>query len=306
MQWRRIKNSSYALSAGAFIVVGWTTSALAMTTVQSKVCGDFAAPAIVSPSDGTQTKDAQIMVEGTGEPGESVVVLRNGTSQGSGMVASDGSFGFTVPLVRGGNVLVARETNECGTTKDSPAVNVTADLPLPPTPTPETPVPSKPGEPNEMPMAVPNQESIGKPITPKPAAPGFEKPEINASNKNLTVYIDTLLIEGTAQPGSLLTVYVNGKSQAQLFSSKEGTFRLRVVLKEGSNTIKVRSTLGSKTADSEEVTVTYIKRVTATLTRPLSSGQIIAAALAAGAAVVGAAIAAIGINTLIHKYGRRK
>ncbi len=306
MQWRRIKNSSYALFAGALIAVGWTATAFATTTVQSKVCEDFTAPAIVSPSDGTQTKDAEVMVEGTGEPGESVTVLRNGVSQGLGMVASDGSFGFTVSLVRGDNVLVARETNECGTSKDSSAVTINADLPLPPTPDPEPPVPSKPGKSDEPPAVVPVPKAIDKPLTPQPTTPGFEKPKINASNKDLTVYIDTLLIEGTAQPESLLTVYVNGRSQAQLFSSSEGTFRLRVVLKEGSNTIKVRSTLGSKTADSEEVTVTYIKRVTATLTRPLSSGQIIAAALAAGAAVIGAAIAAIGTNTLIHKYGRRK
>jgi hypothetical protein len=75
-----------------------------------------------------------------------------------------------------------------------------------------------------------------------------------------------------------------------------------VVLNEGKNTLKVRSTLGSKTAVSDEVKVTYIKRITATLTRPLSSGQIIATAFTAGAAVVGSAVVALGADAFIHRY----
>jgi hypothetical protein len=242
------------------------------------------------------------MVEGTGEPGKSVMVLRNDDSQGVGAIASDGTFGFTVSLEQGDNVLVARETNECGTVKDSPAVTVHADLPVPPSPEPPATEPSQPGSTTAPAATAPNLRDIGQPFVPKPSGAGLEKPKISSSNENLTVYVDTLLIEGTAHPGSLLTIYVNGKSQAQLFASKNGTFQLRVVLSEGKNTLKVRSTLGSKIAVSSEITVTYAKRITAILTRPLSSGQIIATAFTAGAAVVGSAFVALGADALIHRY----
>jgi hypothetical protein len=302
VRWRLLKNSGYVFAAGMLIAAGGFVPALAITTVQSRVCEDFAAPAIVSPGDGLQTKDASIMVEGTGEPGKSVMVLRNGDNQGVGAIASDGTFGFTVPLEQGDNVLVAREANECGTTKDSSSVTVHADLPAPPNPEPPVSEPLQPGGTAGPTASVPSTGNIGRPFVPKPSGSGLEKPKISSSNDDLTVYVDTLLIEGTAHPGSLLTVYVNGKSQAQLYASKNGTFRLRVVLSEGKNTLKVRSTLGSKTADSDEVTVTYIKRITATLTRPLSSGQIIATAFTSGAAVVGSAVVALGADALIHRY----
>jgi hypothetical protein len=306
VRWHLTRSSGLALCLIVLATIGTASSAGAITTVESQVCEDFIAPAIISPTDGTTTKNTTVMIEGTGEPGKTVAVMKDNTSQAVATVASDGSFGFTVPLVNGGNTFIARETNECGTVKDSSPVTVNADLP-PPTddggqPVEESPVTSQP---DQSPAGRPNTGIIGRPFVPTSNSPGFETPKISASNNNLTVYHDTLLIEGTAYPGSLVTVYVNDQSQAQLFSSNQGTFRLRVVLKEGRNTIKVRSTLGKKSAVSDEVTVTYVKRVSATLTRPLATSQIITTAVVVGAAVAGSATAAIGVNVGIHKFGGR-
>ena len=308
MRWRLLRASGYVLLLTVFSAAGFALSVTAVTTVTSQVCEDFAAPSIVSPSDGLETNDDTIMVEGTGEPGMSVVVLRNTTSQAVGTIASDGTFGFTVSLVQGDNTLLAREVNDCGTTKDSAPITIHADLPTPSNPPVTPPATEPPTEENhgETPGQIPGSEDVGKSFKPVPQTGGFQKPKISSANENLTVYVDTLLLEGTAYPKSLLTIYVNGKAQAQLFSSREGKFKVRVVLSEGRNTIKVRSTLGGKTADSNEVTVTYIKRVTAKLTRPLSQGEIITTAVAAGAAVIGSAVAAWVAHSAIHAYARSR
>jgi len=307
VRWRLIRARGLAFLLVLAAVISTASSASAVTTVESQVCDDFIAPTIVAPSDGTQTTENTAMIEGTGEPGKTVAVMKGGANQAVATVASDGSFGFTVTLADGDNTFIARETNECDTVKDSLPITIHADLPVPPVdegeqPTEESPIIEQPGQ---LPTDRPNAGVVGRPFVPTPATPGFEKPKISAANDKLTVYNDTLLIEGRAQPGSLVTVYVNDQSQAQLFSSAKGTFQLRIVLKEGKNTIKVRSTLGKKSAVSDEVTVTYIRRVSATLTRPLAASQIITTAVTAGVAVTGSAVAAIGVNAGIHKFGGR-
>lgn len=302
MRWRHLKNSSIAVLASLVVSSGMASAALAITTVQSQVCEDFAAPAIVSPNDGTQTKEDTVMIEGTGEPGKTVAIMKGNVTVGAGTIASDGSFGFTVPLTRGNNTFVARETNECGTAKESSSITINADLPLPPVTEP-TDTGGETVNGNDQPAAVtpdkPGIDSLGKPFPAKPNTSGFEKPKITSLRDGTTVYLDTLLIEGEAYPGSLVTVYVNGVSQAQMTSSGKGNFRIRIVLQEGVNTIKIRSTLGKNTAVSDEIKVTYVRRVTAALPRPLSDGEITTTVLASIAAVAGGAIVAI----VLHRYG---
>jgi hypothetical protein len=98
---------------------------------------------------------------------------------------------------------------------------------------------------------------------------------------------------------------VNNKSQAQVVSSSDGKFRVRIVLSQGQNAIKVLSTDAGKSAISDAVGVTYIKKVTATLTRPLSKNEITATVVTAGAAVAGGATAAVAINWSFHRSGMR-
>jgi len=307
--WRRLRNSRLLVVVLCVVVAGSTAwPALAITTVQSQVCSDFAAPAIVSPSNGTQTKDDSIMIEGTGEPGKSVAVLRNDAVQAVSTIAADGSFGFTVTLQRGDNTFIARETNECGTVKDSSPVLVNADLPVPVVPPTEdeSPVPTEQPPVGDLPL-VPSASnpSPTQPFVPVPSSPGFQKPKITQPRNGETVHLDTLLIEGTAAPYSLVTVYVNNTAQAQLFSTREGTYRIRIVLREGRNSIKVRSTRAGKTATSDEITVTYIKKVTSTLSRPLTTSEILATVVAAGAAVAGGVSVVTAIHWSIHRYGFR-
>jgi len=301
VRWHLVKNSKLAVVSSFLAVVGLLSPASAMTTVQSQVCEDFLAPAIVSPSDGTQTTEASAMIEGTGEPGKTVAIMKDDVSQGVATIASDGSFGFTVTLEQGDNELVARETNECGTAKDSPAITIIADLPVPPVEEPTTPAGNPPA--SNQPEPQPSTSELGRPITRHPSSPGFEKPVITLPGDGAVVYSDTFLMEGTAYPGSLVTVYVNDKSQAQVVSSSRGVFRVRIVLEQGQDVIKVLSTYAGKSAISDTVTVTYIKKVTAVLTRPLSSNEIATTAVTAGAAVTGGAAVAVAINWSLHKSG---
>lgn len=281
--------------------------ASAITTVQSQVCNDFVAPVIVSPSTGMQTKDDSIMIEGTGEPGKTVAVLKNDVVQAVSAIAADGSFGFTVTLQRGDNTFIARESNECNTVKDSSPVVVHADLPVPVVPPADEP--SAPTEQQSL-DDLPGVPSAGnpnptQPFVPVPSSPGFQKPKITQPRSGETVYLDTLLIEGTAAPYSLVTVYVNNTTQAQLFSTREGTFRIRIILREGHNSIKIRSTRAGKTATSDEITVTYIKKVTSTLSRPLSMNEIVTTIITASAAVAGGVSVVTAIHWSIHRHGFR-
>ena len=301
MRWRQLKNSGLAVLACLITSSTVASASFALTTVQSQVCQDFVPPLIVSPSDGTQTRDSSVMIEGTGEPGKTVEVMKANTVKGVGVVASDGSFGFTVPLTQGDNTFFARETNECDTTKDSPSVTIHADLPVPPVTEPSS-GDSGEGPDDDDTVVIPPigpGDGVGGSFTPRPSTPGFEKPKIMSLKDGSTVYLDTILVEGTAHPGSLVTVYVNGVGQAQVVASRDGTFRVRIVLEEGLNTIRVRSTLGDKTAASDEFKITYVRRVTATLSRPLSKSEITTAVIASIAAVVGGALVA----TLLHRYG---
>jgi hypothetical protein len=305
VRWRHLKNSGLLVLASLAASIGTSTASFAVTTVQSQVCEDFAEPAIVSPSDGTQTTDDTVMIEGVGAPGKTVVMTRGSSTVGTSTVASDGSFGFTVPLEQGDNTFIARESNECGTEKDSSPVTVYADLPVPPVTEPAGGNGESSGNGSSQPVASapsePSEGAIGERFPPRPNTPGFEKPKVTSPRDGTTVYLDTLLVKGSAAPGSLVTIYVNGVSQAQVVSSQQGTFQVRVVLEEGVNTIKIRSVLGGKTATSDGIKVTYIRKITATLSRPLSTGEIINTIAAAVAAVVGGA----AVAALLHRYGTR-
>jgi hypothetical protein len=298
VQWRHLRNSGLLIALSAVLLGSVALPALAVTTVQSQVCDDFVAPAIVSPSNGTQTKDDSIMIEGTGEPGKTLAVLRDSVTQGVSTIAADGSFGFTVSLQQGDNTFIARESNECSTTKDSAPVLVQADIPVPVVP-PVVDEPSGEQPPSTVPPGV---DTTNQPFVPVKNSPGFQKPKITKPKSGVTVYLDTLLVEGTAQPNSLVVIYINGVSQAQLFSSKAGTYKVRIVLREGRNIINVRSTLAGKTATSDGVIVTYIKKVTSTLSRPLSTNEVITTVITAGAAVAGAASVVTIVHWSIHRY----
>jgi MYXO-CTERM domain-containing protein len=80
-----------------------------------------AAPVITSPNDGAMV-NPDVMVAGTGEPGESVEVFVDGESVGTATVAEDGSWSLDVTLEEGERVISAADGS--GAMADSVTVTV--------------------------------------------------------------------------------------------------------------------------------------------------------------------------------------
>ena len=91
-----------------------------------------AAPEITSPADGDLTKDADVTVTGTGEPGATVTVTDNGGSGCTATVAADGTWSCQVSLEDGDHTLVASQTDPEGNQSgDSDPVEITVDTTAP-------------------------------------------------------------------------------------------------------------------------------------------------------------------------------
>jgi hypothetical protein len=234
------------------------SASFASSTIQSAICGQFVAPAITSPPPGSQTNDASIVVQGTGEPSMTVVILLDGQSVSMTLVAPDGSYALEVPLIVGANSLVAHEANPCGTIKESaPAVVERHSNEAPPseesTLIPEIAAPIFPGlDQTDRPLE--------RPIMSTSSTPGYQKPTIAYPTGKITTHSNRLWVKGKAQPGSVVTIYVNGMSAARTIASDDGNYGVMVTLSEGDNSLQVKSRLGSDGAVSDSLIVTYVKQ----------------------------------------------
>jgi hypothetical protein len=182
------------------------------------------------------------------------------TSVGIATVASDGSYGLTVPLVEGDNVLMAREVDNCSNTKDSSSVTIHRTVvtsPQPPagsgssvTPPSITPSPSS----ETIPSTLSNPPSAA----PVPNTPGYQKPTVTSPTPGQVVTSSHLWVRGSAKPGSRVTIYANGLVAGEVLASDDGTYAVMVTLRPGENTIQVRARLGGDVATSESVNVLYV------------------------------------------------
>lgn len=256
------KRSKLLIAIFALVGVLQVPSAsLAVSTIQSSICGQFTAPAITSPPPGSQTNDTSIIVQGTGEPLMTVVILRDGQSVGTTLIAPDGSYALEVPLLVGANSLLAHEADPCGTVKDSAPIVVERH-------STETPPEDEPNV--SVPVASPTfpgldqtDRPLQRPIMITPPTPGYQKPTITYPTNRSTTHSSRVWVKGTAQAGSVVIVYVNGVSVARTVTSDEGNYGVMVTLQEGENDLQVKSRLGDASAVSDAMLVTYVKQETA-------------------------------------------
>jgi hypothetical protein len=240
-------------------------TSFAASTIQSAICGQFVAPVITLPPPDSQTNDTSVVVQGSGEPLMTVSILRNGQSVGVTLAASDGSYALEVPLVVGANSLVAREVDPCGTVKESVPVGIERlSTEVPQEEAPDTA--SAPIATPTFPGLDQTDRPLERPIVVTPPTPGYQRPTIVYPLARTTTHSNRIWIKGDAQAGSVVIVYVNGISVARTIASDDGSYGVLVTLIEGENSLQVKSRLGSASAASDPVFVTYEKQLLAPVT----------------------------------------
>lgn len=263
----RSKRSSVALALlGVFATVFFLSPpAGADTDISSTICSDFQAPLILQPTEGGETETASVNVSGTGEPGMTVTVKRNGTSIGGSTIAGDGSYAFNVPLVDGANKISIVSQNNCSTQKQSNEIIIHKVTKV----TPETPI--KPSDPDKTPLQqeTPGEEEVSEVVrrqlegmsplegmfVPTPDSSGFTKPTIIHPSDHDKIRGGKVWVAGRAQSGSIVTVYRNAKSIAYTIADQQGNYGVLVVLEIGENILQVRSEMGRWLATSDQITV---------------------------------------------------
>lgn len=282
--------SLLAISLAAFLIFP-SASSLALTNVESQICDDFEQPQITAPADGTHTKDTWVIVTGTGEAAATVTVVVNGSPVATGSVAGDGTFSLSASLEVGLNTLLVRESNDCGTTKETSPITVVREQT--PTPeTPETPIDETPTE--VLPSTDGLHQNIPTIPTPPKSSSGLRKPVITAPMKDATVRVSRILVVGSTHPGSLVTIYVNDVSEAQVVASSDGLFTAQVNLDEGKNRLRVLSQSGKQRALSDEQTVTFVPVIAPGQTK--ADGQNMLVTIVAAGLAVGVSASAVGVG----------
>jgi len=257
---RGVKNR---IAAFLFAVVGTVclpSAAFAMTDIEAKICVDFQAPVILQPSGDTETNDASVHVSGTAEPGMNVTIIRNNSSVGATTATVDGSYGMNIPLLAGDNIFTATTENECNTVKRSSNVMVHRIVE---SPQPGTPGPDEPFVPLQLPPSVQLQlealSPLNSAIIQTPDSSGYQKPIIMLPKTGDKIAGNSVWVSGRAEPRSILTLYLNGKSIAYVVVSERGTFGILAALQPGGNTLQVRSEIEGWRSTSNVVTVTRIE-----------------------------------------------
>ncbi|HEU4913833.1 MAG TPA: hypothetical protein VFT16_00295 [Candidatus Saccharimonadales bacterium] len=222
-------------------------------TIQSQICEPFGETQITAPANDSQTTESTVHITGTAEPGITVSILRNGSGVGATTASSDGTFGIEVPIVGGNNGLVARGTNSCGTNHDSAAILVFRIVPK------DEPAPATQASPEVTGLPAETPDIIPQPSGQAGEGQGFviATPVITKPTPGTKTGSRRLWIKGSADPGSVVSIIVNGAVTAQVIVSEKGTFAALATLKEGANTIKVIASLSGQSAASEEISVIY-------------------------------------------------
>ncbi|MFI9488503.1 Ig-like domain-containing protein [Promicromonospora sp. NPDC052451] len=165
-----------------------------------------APPAITSPTDRTLTNDSTPTIEGTGEPGATVAIIIDGEPVGETVVGDDGTWTFTptTPLPDGDREITATQTDTDGTVSDP------ADPPI----------------------------VITVDTTP-PATPVVTSPTPGSTTTD-----NTPTISGTGEPGSTVTIIIDGKPAGTAVVDENGnwTFTPSTSLGRGEHTIAVQQT----------------------------------------------------------------
>lgn len=242
-------------------IIGVISPAIAVATreIQTNICGDFIAPSITSPATGLITQDDTVIITGEGEPSLSITIIENGAPVATTLVSSSGDYSVSIPLSGGTNTITAKEVNACESTKESSAISIQRNI-MPPAPTENgtagqesTPTASiVPIAPVQSPSTTLNQ-----PIPSLENSPGFSIPTIDKPMPGTIHTVSGVWIEGTAEPLSLVTIYIDGMSVAKLRASLAGTFGVMVELNEGRNSIQAEAEKDGKSALSKPTVVTY-------------------------------------------------
>jgi hypothetical protein len=307
---QRNRNWLGGIFAGLVILSVPSIALADSTTIETRICASFTEPTITAPSSGIETDNASITVTGVGEPGMAVSILRNGVVAGTTTAVVDGSYGIEIGLTAGDNTLVAREVNECSTVEDSSSVSVhrtVVETPQEPTPSengeePTTETPTVSTDDTALETVYPALPVLQIPIVPTVDTPGFLKPTITTPPSGAILNTTQVWVGGRAQPGSVVTIYLNDHSVAYGLTTEKGVYGALVSLNSGKNTIQVRSTLGNNVATSDSIEVTFEQD--ATLTAPVATSNVgavvtqVTLVTAASVTVVGAA--AWGVPELRH------
>jgi len=286
--WRHAKSSIYGvILVLATIGIVSPTIATATREIQTNICGDFIAPTIVLPVSGFTTNDDSVTVAGEGEVSLPVTITENGTAVAVTTVLSSGEYSISIPLVAGGNTIIAKEVNACGSVKESAATSVQRNVVLPPTgggTVAQEPTPVK-----GIASAVPAQSAsnaLNQPISGDKNTPGFSVPVIHQPLPGTVYTTSEAWVTGTAEPSSMVTLYINDMSVARLRVSPTGNFGVTVELNKGRNSIQVEAEKDGKSAISQTTVVTYTPP---TSTQKGTSPLAVAASIIGVAAVVAAA-----------------
>ena len=258
---RGAKNKIAALLFAVVGTVSLASGTMAMTDIEARVCNDFQSPIILQPSGTTETDDASVHISGTAEPGMTVTIIRNNVSVGATLAAIDGTFGVNIPLLGGDNVLSAVSENACNTVKRSSNVIVhrIVDDGEPETPAPDENEPFVPDEiPERTQLQLGDLLPLDSSIIRVPDSSGYQKPVIIQPKTGEQINGVSVWVSGRAQPRSVLTLYLNGKSIAYVVVSEKGTFGILAALQPGGNTLQVQSEIDGRIATSNVVNVTSV------------------------------------------------
>jgi hypothetical protein len=238
------------------------------------------------------TKNPSVVISGTGQAAMPVTIISDGVVIGVATIAADGSFEVTAPLTAGDNIIIANETNDCDTIKESKPITITRQD------TAEeqsvnTQAPSVLGQQSTDTVAIAPHHILNQPISNTPNSTDFIVPKITQPISGEAYAVEHILTMGIASPGSLATIYVNGLSTARVVVASDGLYGATVELRSGENTLRVSSEKDSKVATSDNVTVTR---------KTLASTASIASVLTATAATITTAVVTTG--GLVWSVGR--
>ncbi|GAB4070991.1 hypothetical protein GCM10028777_37860 [Angustibacter speluncae] len=214
-----LADGAHAVRATATDAAG-NVSPASSTNVFTVDTGIPAAPAVVSPADGSVTGDSTPTVAGTAEPTSTVTVLVDGAPVGTTNADGTGAWSLEVPtaLADGPHTVAATATDAAGNASPASATNgFTVD-------------------------------------TGAPVVPVITSPADGAATADTTP-----TVQGTAEPGSTVTVLVDGTPVGTTTADGTGawTLPLPVPLAEGSHELTATGTdaAGNTSPPSAAVTV---------------------------------------------------
>ncbi|SEK93114.1 Myxococcales GC_trans_RRR domain-containing protein/MYXO-CTERM domain-containing protein [Stigmatella aurantiaca] len=215
-----LADGTYAVSAVSIDAVGNASPASNTNTFTVDATAP-AAPVITSPADGSSTGDSTPTITGTAEPGTTVTVIIDGTPVGTAPVDASGNWTFTPPT------------------------------PLPEGPHTVTATATDPAG-NTGPASQPVDFIIDESL------PGT--PEVTSPTNGSATNDPTPVISGTAEPGTTVTVIIDGTpvGTAPVDAAGNWTFTPPAPLADGPHTVIVTATdtTGNVSAPSTPVSFT--------------------------------------------------